>query len=211
MTRLSSRASSAGLRARSGASPCAARSAARGHRAGAVRRERRAVPDDLLPDLPPPRRRDRAHRGGRRSRALEPARGRGRRAGRVAAIGDGGAARGPARARGRAAWPRRRGVARARHRRLEPPGRPQVPARARRVRPRAAGVPARRAHPRRGRAALAAERCCSEGASGGYLGSGGVTADVESARRDWEDAYRRLQEAPATRRGAKACGSSSGR
>ena len=41
------------------------------HGAGAVRRDRRAVPDDVLPHLPPPRRSRLAPRGGGRSRALE--------------------------------------------------------------------------------------------------------------------------------------------
>ena len=40
-------------------------------RAGSVRRRRRAVPDDVLPHLPPSRRRGLAARGGRRSGALE--------------------------------------------------------------------------------------------------------------------------------------------
>ena len=41
------------------------------HRAVGLRRDGRAVPDDVLRHLPAPRRRDRAARGGRRSRALE--------------------------------------------------------------------------------------------------------------------------------------------
>ena len=62
---------------------CPVRAAGR-HRAGAVRRRRRAVPDHLLPDLPAPRRGDRAARGGRRRRALERGgRARARRCGRA--------------------------------------------------------------------------------------------------------------------------------
>ena len=50
------------------------------NRAGAVRRGRRALPDDLLPHVPAPRLRARAARSGGRSRALEPRRSEGRRA-----------------------------------------------------------------------------------------------------------------------------------
>ena len=46
------------------------------HRAGAVRRARGAVPDDVLPDVPAPRRGARAGRGGGRRRAVDAPRAR---------------------------------------------------------------------------------------------------------------------------------------
>ena len=58
------------------------------HRAGAVRRGRRAVPDDVLPDLPPPGRRRLAARGSGRGRALEREARRRRRASRRARARD---------------------------------------------------------------------------------------------------------------------------
>ena len=65
MTTTSSPGSSAGSRARFRASPCAARAGAPAvTRAGAVRRGRQPVPDDLLADVPAPRSRRLARRGG---------------------------------------------------------------------------------------------------------------------------------------------------
>ena len=117
MTASSSNASSAARRAPSGGSPSAAPTGARRHRAGALRRRGRAVPDDLLPDLPAPRRRGRAARGGRRRRALE-RRGRARpRAAAEPRARDRRAARGSAASSRRAGRQRRRRLARARHRR----------------------------------------------------------------------------------------------
>ena len=71
-TSRSSSGSSGGRRARSGASPCAARTVLPAVvEQAAVRRERRAVPDPVLAHLPPPRCPDRAARGRRRRRALD--------------------------------------------------------------------------------------------------------------------------------------------
>ena len=102
-----------------------------GHRAGAVRRGRHAVPDAVLRHVPAPRRCDLAPRGGRRRRALDARR---------------------ARATTSSREPRR---AQAEQRALRPEldagiggstreGQPQVPARPRRVRARAARLRARR-------------------------------------------------------------------
>ena len=83
----------------------------------AVRRGGRAVPDDLLPHLPAPRRGGRAARGGGRRRALE-RRGRARPgARRRPRARDARAAATPARARRGPDGHGRRRVARARHRR----------------------------------------------------------------------------------------------
>ena len=81
MTARSSSASSAGSRARSAASPSAARSGAPAVTEQArYDADGRAVPDDVLPHLPAPRRRRLAARGRRRRRAL------GRRRARIPAL-----------------------------------------------------------------------------------------------------------------------------
>ena len=155
-TARSSRARSVGSRARSAASPSAARSAARRDRAEPVRPRRRAVPDDVLRDLPPPRRRDLAARSSRRRRALDAPRRR-----RPASSPRAAHAPTTSSARSGATSPRGEtgrdggaslelGVGGAGPHRLA-----QVPARARRVRARASRLRARRAHRRRARAALA--------------------------------------------------------
>ena len=143
-----------------------------GDRAVALRRRRRSVPDDLLPDLPAPRGGGRATRGGGRRRALERGgRARPRARGRPRAR-DGGAAADPPRARRRQGRPGRRLVARAGDRRQRQPAPAQVPARARGLRARAAGLPPRRADPGRARPTLAAPQCCLRIGASDHRGGG---------------------------------------
>ena len=74
--------------------------------------------------------------------------------------------------------------ARRRHRRLDAHRQPQVPARARGVRARAAGLRARRPDPRRAARALA-----------GLLLYCATLMDVELARQQWQDGNRRVEDA----------------
>ena len=87
-------------------------------------------------------------------------------------------------------------VARSRHRRLAIASPAEVPPRSRGLRARLSGLRARRAHPGRGRAGLAGGRVLHERAPRRELTSRVVAADVESARRDWEDAYRASRRSP---------------
>ena len=106
MTGPSSSVSWAARRAHSCASPSAAPSAHRRSRSRRRTTVRRAVPDHLLPDLPAPRRRRLAARGGGRHRALERRGRRATRPRREPGRGDRGAADRSSRARRRTRRPR---------------------------------------------------------------------------------------------------------
>ena len=210
MTARSSSASSAARRARSAASPSAARSARPAVTEQAPYDDaRRAVPDDVLPDLPAPRRGRRAARGRGRRRALE----------RGASRDDPALAREPrardrgAAARSAASSPAARPAATAAPRSSSGSAAARNPRRLKCLHAHAAfalarpGLRARRADPRRARAALALgallhaipDRVASRAMS---------RARGRDARREWEEGQPPARGArrPATRRPAAGAG-----